>query len=65
MNDTDYMTPHDVADELGVDHGTVLRWIRDGAPSGDRTIPLPAYRLGNRYRIKRADFDAFLEACKG
>lgn len=47
------MTLHQAAERLGVHYMTVYRWVRQG--------DLPAFRLGNRLRVRPADLDAFVE----
>lgn len=47
------MSPAEIAEELRVTRKTVYRYIGDGK--------LPAYRLQRVYRVKREDFDQFLE----
>lgn len=37
---TKYMTPKEVAEELEVSQGTIVRWVRDGV--------IPAKRFGQR-----------------
>lgn len=44
----------EVADELATDVQTVRRWIREGK--------LRAFKPGKKFRIRRADLDAFLLA---
>lgn len=48
-----FLTVEDAAKELKVDTQTIRKWIRDGE--------LPAISVGRQYRIKREDFDAFIE----
>jgi excisionase family DNA binding protein len=51
-----WLTVQDITRELKVHEETVRRWIRSGE--------LPAILLGSNkggYRIKRADFDQFVE----
>lgn len=50
-----WLTPDDIANELGVPVETVRSWIR----RKDR--PLPAYRPGKHYLVKREDLEKFLE----
>jgi len=52
----EFLTPQEVADVLKVRVTTVYEWIRLGK--------LPASRLGNRYRVARADLTAFVERNK-
>jgi len=51
---TQWLSVVDIAEEMRVEIDTVRGWIRRG--------DLVAYRVGNTYRIKREDFDKFLEA---
>ena len=46
----------DVAERLNVTTKTVTRWIEDGK--------LPAYRFGKDFRIKKEDFDEFVNSSK-
>jgi excisionase family DNA binding protein len=48
----DFLTVDEVAARLKVNSQTVRNWIDRGA--------LPAYRIGRRVRISRADFDEFV-----
>ena len=60
MSDTEWLTVQDIADELDVGVATVRRWIRAG--------DIPVLDLGGPragYRIKREDFDAFINARYG
>ena len=54
-----WLTVSDIAERLQVDEQTVRRWIRDGK--------LVARQLGGKagYRIRPADFEAYLEALPG
>ena len=47
------LTVADVADLLKVSDRTVRNWIEAGKLKG--------YRFGQAYRIKKADFEAFIE----
>ena len=47
-----WLTPDDIAQELGVPVETVRSWIRR------KNRPLPAYRPGRHYLVKREDLDA-------
>jgi excisionase family DNA binding protein len=49
-----YYTIQDVADRLKVSYRTVFRWVHAG--------DLPAYKLGQEWRITEEDLKAFLEA---
>lgn len=49
---SDLLTTIETAKLLGVHAHTIRRWVEDGQ--------LPAYRLGKRIRISRADALAFL-----
>lgn len=47
---TKYMTPREVAAELEVSQGTVVRWVRDGL--------IPAKRFGQRIiKIPRTEIE--------
>jgi len=48
----EYLTVEQIARELGVNEETVLRWIRKRL--------LKAYKLGRDYRIRREDYQEFL-----
>ena len=50
---TQWLSVEAIAKELDVKITTVRAWIR--------TKQLAAYKVGNTYRIKREDFDRFLE----
>ena len=50
---TEWLSADNIAEELGVNVATVRAWIR-----GKK---LKAVRIGRDYRIKKADYDAFLE----
>ena len=53
--DGPYLTPSRIAEDLDVSMATVQRWIRNGH--------LRVIRLGPKlYRIRQADFQAFLDA---
>ena len=49
----DFLTVADIAQTLKVNQQTVRNWI-----DGSR---LPALRVGRRVRVRRADFDAFVD----
>jgi len=49
-----FYTPQEVADLLKLEVGTVYSYIKSGK--------LPAARIGNRYRIRKSDVDAFITA---
>lgn len=51
-----FYTPKDIANTLKVAYMTVYRWIRAGK--------LTAYKIQKQYRIKKEDFDKFLEKYK-
>jgi excisionase family DNA binding protein len=48
----EYLTVGYIARELGVSDETVLRWIRKRQ--------LKAYKLGRDYRVKKEDYQEFL-----
>jgi len=50
---TEYVTVEQIAKELGLSEETVLRWIR--------RKELKAYKLGKTYRVKRPDYQEFLD----
>lgn len=49
----EYLKVEQIADELSLSEETVLRWIRKKE--------LKAYKLGKNYRIKREDYQEFLD----
>jgi excisionase family DNA binding protein len=49
----EWLTVEDIAKDLSVSIETVRNWIR--------RKKLTAYRVGRDYRIKRLDYDRFLE----
>jgi len=53
---TQWLSVEAIAKELDVKIDTVRSWIR--------TKKLTAYKVGNTYRIKREDFDKFLQERK-
>lgn len=52
----EYLTTEEIAQTLKVNIVTVRRWIKSGR--------LPATFLAKEYRIKRADFDDFINKGK-
>lgn len=52
----EYMTISEVAELLRVHKLTIYRYINANK--------LPAYKIGRDYRIKKSDFDAFMESSK-
>ena len=50
--ETVFYTPREVADLLKLRTETIYEYVREGK--------LRAVRLGNRYRISKADLEAFL-----
>ncbi len=48
-----FLTVKDIADELAVKEDTVRDWVR--------RRELSAYRVGRELRIKREDYEKFLE----
>ena len=50
---TQWLSVEDIAKELNVSIETVRNWIRKNK--------LIAYRVGRDYRIKRTDYEKFLE----
>jgi excisionase family DNA binding protein len=53
MQDDIYLTVEEIAKQLRVSPDTVRRWIREGR--------LPALDLIGQYRIRREDYERFLE----
>lgn len=53
----DILTPEEIATEWRLEVATVRRWIREGK--------LKATKLGRGWRIKRADWDAFMKSEAG
>jgi excisionase family DNA binding protein len=49
----EYLKVEQIAGELGLSEETVLRWIRKKA--------LKAYKLGKNYRVRREDYQEFLD----
>lgn len=54
--DEQFYTPHEVASMLKVAYLTVYRWIKAGK--------LEAYKVEKQYRIKKTDFESFLQQYK-
>ena len=50
-----WLTPDDIAQELGISVEAVRLWIKR------KERPLPSYRPGRNYLIKREDLHKFLE----
>ncbi len=50
---TEWLSVEDIAKELGLTEDTIRNYIR--------TKQLIAYRMGRDYRIKREDYNKFLE----
>ena len=53
-----YLTVEDIAHLLDVSIDTVRNWINR------KNAPLPAYKIGREWRIKREDFEHFLQERK-
>lgn len=49
QQETEYLTPRQVAQELGVGESTVLQWLREKR--------LPGYRFGYRWKVKKAELE--------
>ncbi|HKF36107.1 MAG TPA: helix-turn-helix domain-containing protein [Ktedonobacteraceae bacterium] len=49
----EYLTVEQIAKQLGMSSETVLRWIRKKQ--------LKAYKLGRDYRVKKEDYQEFLD----
>lgn len=56
--DKPYLTVEDIAQLLEVGIDTVRNWINR------KKDPLPAYKIGREWRIKREDFDRFMQERK-
>lgn len=54
MPEQEWLTVDQIAKEVGVSEETVRNWIRKKL--------LKAYKLGRDYKIKREDFNEFLES---
>jgi excisionase family DNA binding protein len=52
--DEEFLTVAELAAILKLNQQTVRNWIDEGS--------LPAFRVGRRVRIRRSDFDRFVEA---
>ena len=50
----DLLRPEEVAEKLGIERRTVIRWLREGK--------LACINLGKLKRVKAADFATFLAA---
>ena len=50
---TEWLTVEYIANELGVHPETIREYIRDGS--------LPAVQLKRTYRVKKSDYDKFLQ----
>jgi excisionase family DNA binding protein len=53
-----YLTVEDIAQLLDVSVDTVRNWINR------KKDPLPAYKVGRQWRIKREDFEEFMKKRK-
>ena len=56
--DKPYLTVEDIAKLLDVSIDTVRNWINR------KRDPLPAYKIGREWRIKREDFEKFMRERK-
>lgn len=54
---TEWLSVEDIARELHVSEDTVRNWIKHK----EKDKRLVAYKVGRDYRIKREDYDKFLE----
>ena len=52
----EFLTPQDIARILKVSYMSVYRWIKAGK--------LKAYQVEKQFRVKKTDFDQFLEVYK-
>ena len=50
------MSTQEAARRLGITPRTLYRFVDEGA--------LPAYKMGRVFRLKRSDFDAYMEAAR-
>ena len=50
------LTAETVAERLRVHPETVLKWLREGRMQG--------VRLGNRWRVRESQLEAFIESCE-
>ena len=58
-NAADYFTPPQIAAMLGVDHGKIIKWIRNGELHAvDLSL---SRRQRPRYKIARTDLETFLK----
>jgi len=53
MSEKEYLTTEEIALKLDISQETIRRYIRQG--------DLPAVKLRGVYRVKREDFEKFLE----
>ena len=53
MDEKDFYTAKDLAEKLGLNIMTIYRYID--------AKKLKAYKIGKEFRIKKSDFEAFLE----
>ena len=51
-----YYTLQEIADRLRVNYRTVYRWVHDGT--------LPAYQVGQHWRVGERDLARFMESRK-
>jgi excisionase family DNA binding protein len=49
----EFLTPRAIAEQLHVDHETVLRWLR--------THQLAGYQVGKQWRVSLTDYTKFLK----
>jgi excisionase family DNA binding protein len=52
-----YLTAEEIAEELSVSIDTVRAWINHP----DVKQRLPAYKMGRQYRIKKEDFQKYMQ----
>lgn len=57
-----WLTPQQVAEQLGVRHLLVLSWINGGVKGPSGWVRLAAKKLGGRWRIDPAAVSAFVDA---
>ena len=50
------ITPEEAAQYIRVDVRTIYRWLKDGT--------LPGAKIGDNWRIRKSDIDAFFKSSK-
>lgn len=54
QQETEYLTPKQVAQVLGIGESTVLQWLREKK--------LPGYRFGYRWKVKKAELERWIHS---